>query len=326
MHKALLLLVLGVGRGCWERQTPEEPSREPSEEHQPLPMVQRQTLAHPPGTLLRDERGAYWVVDRWPERRPLLDRFFAESHYHTQEAITLSAEEAQCLRPTTRLWYPRSLWRLVELLDGTRWYISEAEQARRLARSSVILAWRDDLAHIEPVSLSREAFERRYRLLDAMPPPDGALFEADTRYAMFVEGRVHLFESETLMRSVGYDPRFAVPVSLDTLLDLGERGETYTATFFSTCPLAAAELRTTEDHDHDGVPFFQDCDDDDARRHPNHPEICDGIDNDCDLIPDNGFDVGTLCTMANACHTQTYRRCADHRLGTVCDDPEAVCE
>lgn len=41
------------------------------------------------------------------------------------------------------------------------------------------------------------------------------------------------------------------------------------------------------DRDADGVPASSDCDDDDARRRPGAPEVCDGVDNDCDALVDD---------------------------------------
>ncbi|MEM6927576.1 MAG: putative metal-binding motif-containing protein, partial [Myxococcota bacterium] len=40
------------------------------------------------------------------------------------------------------------------------------------------------------------------------------------------------------------------------------------------------------DADRDGAPASIDCDDDDPARAPGLPEICDGIDNDCDGLVD----------------------------------------
>lgn len=50
------------------------------------------------------------------------------------------------------------------------------------------------------------------------------------------------------------------------------------------------------------------------------PEICNGADDDCDGAPDNGFDVGTICTMGiGACQRQGAKTCAADGMTTVCN-------
>ena len=43
------------------------------------------------------------------------------------------------------------------------------------------------------------------------------------------------------------------------------------------------------DEDDDGSPASEDCDDLDGMRYPGNPEICDGVDNDCDSLIDDGI-------------------------------------
>ena len=68
------------------------------------------------------------------------------------------------------------------------------------------------------------------------------------------------------------------------------------------------------DDDLDGYDSLTDCDDHDYSAYPGATEACDGVDNDCDGVVDNGFDLdGDGATDANACE-----------LGTDCDDTEAT--
>jgi MYXO-CTERM domain-containing protein len=61
---------------------------------------------------------------------------------------------------------------------------------------------------------------------------------------------------------------------------------------FSLDPDAAIDLAEAgaadDDHDRDGSPVGEDCDDRDADRAPTLPEVSDGLDNDCDGVSDDG--------------------------------------
>jgi len=50
------------------------------------------------------------------------------------------------------------------------------------------------------------------------------------------------------------------------------------------------------------------------------PEVCDGVDNNCDGTVDNGFGLGTACTAGvGACEAAGVLVCAADASGTVCD-------
>jgi hypothetical protein len=57
------------------------------------------------------------------------------------------------------------------------------------------------------------------------------------------------------------------------------------------------DCRPFFDGDGDGVSECEDCNDNDDAVHPGHPEICDGKDNDCDAVVDEG------CAVAVKAHT-----------------------
>lgn len=67
-----------------------------------------------------------------------------------------------------------------------------------------------------------------------------------------------------------------------------------------------------------------DCDDTDPNIHPNRagdaPEtVCDGVDQDCDEIVDDGFDLGTECFEGlGACRVMGATTCSDNGTATVC--------
>ena len=55
--------------------------------------------------------------------------------------------------------------------------------------------------------------------------------------------------------------------------------------------LSVACRGKTDDADGDGVNAADDCDDNNANNYPGNAESCDGIDNDCDGIADNGVTI-----------------------------------
>ena len=91
-----------------------------------------------------------------------------------------------------------------------------------------------------------------------------------------------------------------------------------------------AESYFYRDDDQDGVYSYLDCDDNDSSVYPNAPEVCDGKDNDCNGLIDEGlptftyfFDgdgdgYGTAETMASVCSTEAPSNYVDNDLD--CDD------
>jgi hypothetical protein len=84
------------------------------------------------------------------------------------------------------------------------------------------------------------------------------------------------------------------------------------------CPEGGSDL----DLDGDGVLACNaDCDDTDPRRSPELPELCDGVDNNCDETIDEGFTrIGDPCSSGvGACERAGFIRCAESGDGVTCD-------
>ncbi|HEU0050462.1 MAG TPA: putative metal-binding motif-containing protein, partial [Patescibacteria group bacterium] len=78
------------------------------------------------------------------------------------------------------------------------------------------------------------------------------------------------------------------------------------------------------DQDGDGAPIDIDCDDQDPRRAPGFPELCDGIDNDCDGLEDEDFDVDSWCETNDPCQPWGRIRC-DSLLSSSCQWDDVGC-
>lgn len=91
------------------------------------------------------------------------------------------------------------------------------------------------------------------------------------------------------------------------------------------CVRGACEIPTgcvDNDGDTYGVqcPAGPDCNDTNAEIHPAAAEVCDGVDNNCDGTTDEGFDVGSACTIgSDTCGGSGTYVCDDDGTGVVCD-------
>ena len=65
-----------------------------------------------------------------------------------------------------------------------------------------------------------------------------------------------------------------------------------------------------------------DCDDTESRKHPGRQEVCDGLDNDCDQLTDNGVaGVGDPCMVGTGACTSQGSQICDGVGQLVCDAP-----
>ncbi|MFQ5877388.1 MAG: MopE-related protein [Acidobacteriota bacterium] len=74
-----------------------------------------------------------------------------------------------------------------------------------------------------------------------------------------------------------------------------------------------------QDGDGDGATADVDCRDDDPSIHPGAAETCNGVDDDCDQLVDEGFALGEPCSAGvGACERSGETVCAADGGGTVC--------
>jgi len=282
-------------------------------------------LAHLPGTLLRDSHGRYWVVGRWPDRELVIPREIGPSRLDATRAIPMSDVEETCLRRGGMFTSPRMNWNLYRVPDGRYFYVDLGMRYKHEAALPVIRAWSDDPDAAFPWENSMQMFEH-LRDLDPMGLPQGTLIRTPEHLYYFFDGEAHAFASEDLARQAGYDPGAAIELSERDLPAYADAGEPLTPHSFLVCPMAAANAVRDDDQDGDGYRTANDCDDHNANRAPGLMELCDGIDNNCDGIVDDGYDLGHDCIADPACNLPGVTRCTYDGLGTECRNDENACD
>ncbi len=82
---------------------------------------------------------------------------------------------------------------------------------------------------------------------------------------------------------------------------------------------AAGSAGKCKDEDGDGFRPPEDCDEADPAVNPVAAEFCEGVDNDCDGVTDEGFVLGASCTAGlGVCQAAGVTVCAPGGLGTQC--------
>lgn len=112
-----------------------------------------------------------------------------------------------------------------------------------------------------------------------------------------------------------------VTVSLGIGDDSGSRSFFFTVTNTPKKTVFKFPAGKKDDADGDGKTAKEgDCDDQDPTVFPGAPELCDGADNNCNGTADEGFDLGTPCTVGiGACTRNGIKVCAPDESGTVCN-------
>ena len=85
---------------------------------------------------------------------------------------------------------------------------------------------------------------------------------------------------------------------------------------------AQTTLTVIVDQDHDGVAAEDDCDDEDPNSFPGAVDVCDGVDNDCDGIPDNNPPVWYLDSDNDQFGTGTGVQACDAPEDHVADNSD----
>lgn len=283
--------------------------------------------SHPPGTLLRDSRGGFWMVVAWPERAPIAPGELARARLTPEDAIPMSSAESLCLRNRGWLWQPQERWNFIRYMpERTYWYVDFQRKLRREVTMPVMLAWRENPDSAPVWSGTETEWSEEYRDLEPMTFPDGTLIHTEHGYALFFDGASHPFASEALARAAGYHLSRAIELSESQMYAYGAVEEPLTAQVFTVCPLAMSQARSADDEDGDGSPRAHDCDDHNAGRAPHLIETCDGIDNNCDGIVDDGFAVGLPCHLDDGCHSPGITACRADGWSVSCQNDDALCE
>ena len=114
-------------------------------------------------------------------------------------------------------------------------------------------------------------------------------------YNVFFNGVFFISVVDNQIEVTGLAPGTTQDIRVDIVFNNG--CETLTSTISCT-------TSNQTDNDGDGVPFDQDCDDNDAANYPGNVESCDGRDNNCNGIIDEGFEMNVVPVLScNATQT-----------------------
>ncbi len=94
------------------------------------------------------------------------------------------------------------------------------------------------------------------------------------------------------------------------------------------CVAAGSCVDNDQDGYGQGCPAGPDCDDTKPAVNPAAKEVCDGVDNNCNSMTDEGFNVGMTCTVGSGtCQSSGTNTCSADTLSAICSaTPSSVPE
>lgn len=248
---------------------------------------------HPPGTLLMDRDREMWMVVNRLERRSVSgDDVLAETGLGTGDAIRMSPEEERCLLPVpdVEYWYPEIMrWHpVLGPGDDEQVYVLDWERRLRRRTSLLELASHGFSSHwLDQFDAGDEAWRSFESVEPSFSFRDGQIVRTEEGLYYLLRGEAHTFRPAELAREAGYLERSVTELPHERLEDLVSFGDPFTRETFTICP-ADEPIALMRDHDGDGTPFHLDCDDEDSSRHLRAIELCDGVDQNCDGLVDEG--------------------------------------
>lgn len=293
-------------------------------DERPLPGWHPRT--HPPGSLLMDHSGDYWMADNWLERVPVSGDALEQAGISEASAIRMTRTEETCLVAVEPYWWGRAVgddWLPTLGPDGGTWFVEYDFAMKRRADAETLRSWGYG-ERLTPFNGTDEAW-RVFREVEPLPYRDGYMLRTEIGISYFVRGERWLFASEMLAREAGYDVEDIQAVDEAQLADHPLVG-TFTREAFGICP-AETPLGEMTDRDGDGSTTERDCDDDDPAVGEGFPERCDGLDNDCNGITDDPFPIDTPCLFTYFdCRLEGVQICTPDGEATVCDADPLMCE
>ncbi len=301
------------------------PRHEPTEgDMRPLPGWRPRT--HPPGTLLIDTHGDFYMVDNWLERVPTSSDAFAEAGLSDRDAVRMTPTEERCLRAVEPYWWGPIVsdeWRPMIGPDEEEWLVHSGLRLKRLANLELLDSW-----GFGRMIDTYDGPEEEWWLLREVEPltfRDGYMLRTERGISYFVHGERWLFASEVLAEEAGYALERIRSSSEDRLRSYPIIG-TFTREIFGICP-AETPLADMYDRDGDGSPSHRDCNDLDPEVGEDFPEVCDGKDNDCNGITDDPFPVNMSCRfMLGDCRLNGREVCLPDGSATFCDADDDLCD